>query len=231
MPNPLIAVGGLSAGASLLSSRSASKSASEASAAQTASAAAGIAENRRQFDKVQKLLSPYVKAGKSGLSSLMDLGGFNGTLAQQGQIDGIQNGAEYASIVGAGEDAILANASATGGLRGGNTQGALVENRQSVLNGLINQQYDRFSGLATMGQNSATGVGAAAQNMGTQNAALYGQQGAAQAGAALAQGAATQNALGGIAQAGGWIASQYSTPAGTPGGLPAGATPFGSWGF
>tara|TARA_R110000824_G_scaffold359628_2_gene547226 strand:+ start:9447 stop:10058 length:612 start_codon:yes stop_codon:yes gene_type:complete len=202
----------------------------------------GIAENRRQFDKVQKLLSPYVTAGGSGLSAMMDLGGFNGNAAQRGQINGITGGAEYGALVGAGENAILANASATGGLRGGNTQSALVDNRQSILSGLINRQYDRFSGIATMGQNSATGVGAAATQMGNQNAGLlaqsgaaqaagFTQAGAAQAGSALAQGAATQNALGGIAQTGGWIASQYATPAGTAGGLPAGATPFGSWGF
>jgi hypothetical protein len=224
-------VGGLSAGASLLGAKSASNASSAASAAQTASAQAGINENRRQFDKVQSLLSPYVTAGDTSLRSLMALSGQLGVDNQQFKINEITNGAEYQAINSAGEDAILANASATGDLRGGNTQTALVENRQSVLANLINQQYERFGGIATMGQNSATGVGAAAQNMGAQNAALYSQQGSAIAGNALAQGAATQNALGGLAQAGGWIASQYSTPAGTAGGLPAGATPFGSWGF
>jgi hypothetical protein len=81
----------------------------------------------------------------------------------------------------------LQTASATGGLRGGNLQGALAQFRPALLSSLIDQQYGRLGGLTTLGQNAAAGTGAAAQTMGTNVTNLLGQQGAAAAGGELAQ--------------------------------------------
>jgi hypothetical protein len=106
-----------------------------------------------------------------------------------------------------GEEAILQQASATGGLRGGNTQGALAQFRPQVLSSLINQQYGRLGGLTSMGQNAAVGVGNAGMQTGQNISGLYGQQGAAAAGSALAQGQAFGNVMGGISQYAGGIAS------------------------
>lgn len=89
-----------------------------------------------------------------------------------------------------GENAILQQGSATGGLRGGNTQGALAQFRPQMLSNLINQQYGRLGGITQMGQASAAGVGAAGMQSGAQIADLLGQQGAAVAGGQLALGQA-----------------------------------------
>ena len=100
-----------------------------------------------------------------------------------------------------GEEALLQRASATGGLRGGNIQGALAQFRPALLSNLIEQQYGRLGGmtalgsettsnLARLGQASAAGTGAAAQTTGTNVATLLGQQGAAAAGAEIAKGKA-----------------------------------------
>ena len=85
---------------------------------------------------------------------------------------------------------MLQRASATGGLRGGNIQGALAQFRPQMLNSLIEQQYGRLGGMTALGQQSAAGVGAAGQQTGVNVANLLGQQGAAQAGGQIAQGKA-----------------------------------------
>lgn len=196
----------------------ASKAADKAAGAQTEAAQQGIGEQRRQFDQVQELLSPYVDAGTSALQQQLALGGVSGADAQQAAIQAIQQGPEFQALTQQGEEAILQNASATGGLRGGDTQGALAQFRPQVLSGLINQQYGRLGGLAGAGQNAAAGLGAAGMQTGANVANLYGQQGAAQAGGALASGQAWGNVLGQV--------GQYAGAVGT-GAVP---NPFGGFG-
>lgn len=185
-----LAAAGATVYAANKSSRAAGSAANTAADAQTNSAQLGIDENRRQFDAVQKLLAPYIAGGNNSLSGQQDLLGLNGAPAQQSAIAGIQSSPQFGALSKQGEDAILANASATGGLRGGNVQGALEQFRPALLSQLIDQQYQRLGGLSQLGQASAAGVGSAGLSTGSQIADLLGQQGAAQAGAALAGGRA-----------------------------------------
>ena len=192
-----------------------SRSASKAAGAQTASAQAGIEEQQRQFDALQLLMKPYVETGATALGQQAALIGVGGAEAQQSAINALQQGPEFAALTRQGEEAILQNAAATGGIRGGNVQGALAQFRPQVLSSLIEQQYNRLGGLSTMGQNAAAGVGTAGMQTGTNVANLLGQQGAAQAGAALASGQAWGNALGSIAGGlGRGMAYQGYTPQG-----------------
>ena len=231
-----IAVGG----ATLVSGLAQSNAASSAAATQAGSAQSGIDEQRRQFDAVQKLLAPYVQAGGQGLAGYSPsqqagagalptlpqsaqagapaleqqqaLIGLRGPEAQRAAIAGISGGEQFKALTEQGEGGLLSAAAATGGLRGGNLQGALAQFRPQLLNELINQQYGRLGGLATQGGNvaqnlassglsatgelarigqaSAAGVGTAGQQTGTNIANLMGQQGAAMAGADIAQGRA-----------------------------------------
>jgi hypothetical protein len=120
--------------------------------------------------------------------------------AQQAEIDKITGGAQFGELTRQGEYAIQANASATGGLRGGNTQAALGQYRPALLQSLIDRQLQQYGGLAQSGQNAAANTGTAAQNAGAQVNQALGDRGAAQAGAALAGGAAWQNAGAGLLQ-------------------------------
>ena len=206
-----VAVGG----ATLVSGMMQADAASSAASAQGASAQAGIDEQRRQFDKVQELLKPYSTAGEKALGGLepfaaagapaleqqQALLGLRGPEAQRKAISGIEQGGQFQALMQQGENALLQNASATGGLRGGNIQGALAQFRPQLLSSLIDQQYGRLGGLTALGQTttqnlaglgqaSAAGTGAAAQTTGANIANLLGQQGAAQAGAEIAQGKA-----------------------------------------
>ena len=97
-----------------------------------------------------------------------------------------------------GENALLQNASATGGLRGGNLEAALAKFRPQMLSQLIQSQYTNLGGLTSIGQNAAAGVGNAGQNTGNAITNLLQQQGAAQAGSALASGQANAGLASGI---------------------------------
>ena len=211
MPNPMIGMIGSSVGSAVVQSRAAG----QAAAAQTESARLGIEEQRRQFDAVQKLLAPFVTGGTTAFGQQMALTGAAGADAQRAALQAIEQGPEFASMARQGENAILQSAAATGGVRGGNVQGALAQFRPQILSGLIEQQYNRLGGLATAGQNAAANVGTAGMQTGTNVSNLLAQQGAAQAGAALAQGQAFGNLLGSAGTAiGRGMAYQGYTPTG-----------------
>lgn len=195
------------------------KASKRAAAAQTEAADKGIEEQRRQFNAVRKLLAPYVEAGDASLIQQMALGGMSGAKAQREAISAIEGGQEFQALTQQGEEAIFQGASATGGLRGGNTQAALAQFRPQVLSSLINQQYSRLGGMTALGQQSAAGVGTAGMQTGQNIANLYGQQGAAAAGSALASGQAFGNVMGSIGQyAGGVSAGVFPNPFGNMGG-------------
>lgn len=166
----------------------AADAASQASALQAGLSREGIAEQRRQFDALQSLLAPFVKTGTSALGGQADILGLNGADAQGSAIAAIQGSPQFSTLLQAGENSILQNASATGGLRGGNTQRALMEYSPNLLSQLIEQQYSRLGGLTSLGQNSAAQTGNAGMQTGANIANLLQQQGAAQAGGILAQG-------------------------------------------
>jgi hypothetical protein len=193
----LALLGGAIAGG-LLSSSAQKKAAGTAAGAQIQAAELATEEQRRQFDAVQELLKPYVEAGTSALGQQLALAGVSGPEAQRAAITALEQGPQFQALVGQGEEAILQQASATGGLRGGNVQGALAQFRPQMLASLIEQQYGRLGGLTATGQASAAGQATAAQTMGTNISNLLQQQGAASAGAALARGQATANMWGDI---------------------------------
>ena len=210
------------------------ESVGQASQAQQQAAQGGIDEQRRQFDEITKLLSPYNQAGTAALGQQQALLGMGSPEAQQQAINALQSGPQFQALQQQGENAILQNASATGGLRGGNVQGALAQFRPALLSSLINQQYERLGGLTNVGQASAARQAAFGQQTGANVANLMGQQGQAQAGGIIGQ----QQALtGGINQAFGAIQGAGGFGklfgGGGAGGLQAqfSQTPIGSSGF
>ncbi len=184
-----IAVGG----ATLVGNYMSAEAAGDAAASQQQTGYAGIAEQQRQFDAIQKLLSPYVNAGTQALGGQQDLLGLNGAGAQQGAISAIQQSPAYTALMQSGQNAILQNASATGGLRGGNVQAALAKFSPAVLAQLIQQQYGNLGSMAGLGQNAAAGTGNAMSSTSNNITSLLQQIGSAQAGSDLASGKAYSN--------------------------------------
>ena len=167
--------------------------------AQEAAAQQGIDEQRRQFDAMQQLLAPYVQAGGPGLEALMSAAGLRGPESQAQAIQQQEQGPLFQGLMQQGENAILQNASATGGLRGGNVQGALAQFRPQLLNQLFNQQYERLAGITSLGQNAAAMQGNAGLQTGANIANSFGQIGAAQAGARLGAANSINQGIGSVA--------------------------------
>lgn len=190
-----------------MSSEAQASAAETAAGAQTAASEAGIAEQRRQFDAVRELLKPYVEAGTGAIGAQQNLIGLGGDKAQQKAIEALQKSPQFQMLQQQGENALLQNAAATGGLRGGNIQAALAQFRPQLLSQLIESQFGKLGSLSGLGQASAAGQAAAAQQTGSDIATLLGQTGAAQAGAALAAGQGQAQAWGNVGQAIGNVAT------------------------
>lgn len=188
MPDPI--TGLIVGGSSLLGGVLQSKAAGKAADIQADASEAGIWEQRRQFDAMRELLKPYTEAGLPALAEQQAFLGLQGPEAERAAIDRIRKGETFGALSRQGEEALLQNASATGGLRGGNVQAALAQFRPQLLSQLIEQQYSRLGGITSMGQSSAAGTGAAGMDTGINIANLLAAQGAAQAGGAIGSGKA-----------------------------------------
>ncbi len=193
--------------------------ATAAATTQQAYAQSGIDEQRRQFDQLVTLMQPFVSGGTGAFQAQQNLLGLGGAEAQQQAIQGIEQGPQFQALNQAGQEAILQNASATGGLRGGNTQSALAQFSPQLLNQLIQQQYGNLGGISQMGQASAADQASAGLQTGTNIANLLQQQGAAGAGGQLAQGGVARSGFGDLLQFG---AAAYGATGGF-GQAPAGA--------
>lgn len=136
-----------------------------------------------------------------------------GAERQRQAIQGIEQGPQFQELLRQGEQGILQNASATGGIRGGNVQGALAQFRPGLLNQLIEAQYGKLAGLTTLGSGSAqnllnTGSAAAAgtasagqsaaQNIGNLMVGQGQAQAAGTIGAANAQAQGLSGAVGAL---------------------------------
>lgn len=192
----------LIAGAASLGGAALSAGASKSAANKVAqSNAQALAEQQRQFELTQQLLAPYVAAGNTGLEALMGLSGVRGAQAQQEAVSGIEGQPLFQALLQQGENAILQNASATGGLRGGNVQGALAQFRPAMLNQQVQQQLSNFAGLASLGQNAAAGTGNAGMQTGNNISALLQNTGQAQAAGGIASANAWGQGLSGLGSA------------------------------
>lgn len=188
----------------------------DASDAQSRAAYAQMDQQQAQFDKIRELLQPYVTSGTQANSALGNLLGLGGNGQQAAAIEALQRSPLYTSQLAAGQNAILQNASATGGLRGGNVQAALDKYAPALLASTIQNQVQNLGGLSNQGLTAAGGVSSGLGNLANANSAALGSIGQAQAGSALAQG----NAFGGLANnlagVGGSLAGYFGGASGGP---------------
>lgn len=197
----VIAAAGVAAAATIGGSVISSNASNSAARRQGRAADAGLAEQQRQFDAIQELLRPYQQAGVGALGQQQTLLGLNGNQQQQQAINALQSSPYFQSQLQRGENSILQNASATGGLRGGNTQAALAQFSPQLLAQTIQQQFQNLGGIANSGLNAAGAQGQLGQQFANNQTNILQQRGAIQAGNALAQGQALNNGLNGIAGA------------------------------
>ena len=177
MPGPAVAA--IAAVGSIGSGVIGASAAKKAGKYEAAAAQSGIDEQRAAREEMRALLDPYVKAGTPALQGLMDIAGLGTDQSQQQAITQQEQSPLFQALFAQGEDAILQNASATGGLRGGDVQGALAQFRPEMLNQVIAQQYGRLGGLTQLGQNAAAGVGSSGITSASNISSLLGNIGSA----------------------------------------------------
>lgn len=193
MPDPVtgLIVGGTSLASGALQAGAAKK----AGKFQADASALGVAETRAAREELRTLLQPYTAAGGPALQQQMAALGLSGPEAQAEYVAAQEQSPIFQALAQQGEQAMLQQASATGGLRGGNIQGALAQFRPQLLNQFLEQQYNRLGGMTTLGQQSAAGVGSAGMQAAGDISNLLAQGGAARAGATLGAGQAWGNVL------------------------------------
>lgn len=223
------AIGGIAAGVGAVGGAAISAMGANAAANTQAGAINNqIGEQNYEFNTVQGLLQPFQQAGTNALpgyqnaqanyagqlakysdivDQLNNLTGANGGTAQQSAVNGLTQLPLYTNSMNLGQQAILANASATGGLRGGNTIATLgylpgqilsnvmqqqIGNLGTSLNGTsgllqgTGNQISQFGNLINLGENAAARTGQAAMSTGNNITSLMGQGGAIGAGSILA---------------------------------------------
>lgn len=201
-----IAVG---AAASYASSESAGNAADKAAGAQGDANRQALYAQQDNLNKARQILAPYINIGNQSIDAQGDLLGFNGGDKQQAAYDNIIKSPAFTTTAKQGENALLANASATGGLRGGNLEAGLVQFRPQLLSQMIQQQYGNLGNLSTLGEAAASGSVAAGTNSTNSISNLLGEGGAIGAGSALATGAAKANMWNGISNGAGLAAAIY----------------------
>lgn len=215
------------------------KAAKQAADAEVAGSQQGIgaitdqnALNQTNIAQAIAGLQPFLTAGQQATGAESDLVGLNGNDPQAAAIAQLQGSPLYKSLMRSGTDSVLSNASATGGLRGGNVQSSLANFGSDTLAQVIQQQLSNLGGISGQGL-SAAGTGASTTLGGAQlgsNAAgniagLYGNIGTAQAGGILGKLAGHLEQAGGVSS----IVTQLAQAAmmaagGTPGGTNAAST-------
>jgi hypothetical protein len=200
-------------------------------------------EVHREFKKRAATLPEYSDAAQAAQGGLQPAqpeqpvspyAGLTGQEAQAQAIEKIAQSPLLAELTRQGEEALLQNRAATGGLRGGNTQGALAQFRPAMLQAEIDKYYGRLAGLSGVGQQSILSSPTMGQAGGYPSQypissslpGLYGNLAGA-AGiqpSAASQGGVNQALIGGIGQLGGTVLGYYANRPQTPAQAPPQAT-------
>lgn len=120
---------------------------------------AGINETRRQFDLTRGDFASEQALGEDGIKRFRALLGLDGADTQQAEIEGLWASPLYQNLMQNSTDAILANASATGGLRGGNTKDFLARQASDTLSSVIREQLGNYASTIGIGMGSDQAIG------------------------------------------------------------------------
>lgn len=156
-------------------------------------------------------MQPFQEGGTAALQMQRALSGADGAEAQAQAYAALQGSPMFAQMLEQGEMGLLQNASATGGLRGGNTQQALAFLGPQMLQQLAMQQFGQLGSLSGMGLQAAGQAGQFGLAGAGAEAGSLQNLGAIQAGGILGQTQARiqgrQQALGMGLQAAGTVGS------------------------
>lgn len=148
-------------------STAAGDAAIDAANIQADSSLAGVNEQRRQFDLTRGDLKPFQQAGTSAIEQQQALLGLSGADAQSAAYNSIAASPGQQFLQDRAQKNLLRNASAIGGLGGGNVRSALVEQGVGFAQQDIENQFARLGQVAGQGQAAATSTGQFGANAAT----------------------------------------------------------------
>lgn len=169
---------------------------------------------------------PYTQAGVAAIGDYGDLLGTNGADAQAAGIEALKGSPLYTSLFNNGREAMLQNASATGGLSGGDLQRASMDFGADTLAQVYGNQLTNLYGLAGLGlgatgqvaqfgANNADNVTSLIGNIGQAKAANYLTKGGISAANWQNAGSFLDDVAGAFAGGGGWkgaLGSAFGRP-------------------
>lgn len=173
----------------------------------------GIALQNHQYEQTRSDYQPAMQVGTAAIGGLGDLAGINGADKQKAGIAGLHEGPLYSSLFNNGREALLQNASASGGLRGGNFERASMDFGADTLAQVYQQQMQSLGGLAGLGLGATGSVAGFGAHTADANTGLLGNIGQAQAANYLTKGGINAKNW---ANAGGFL--DGAVKAGMPGG-------------
>lgn len=115
----------------------------------------GLAAMLEGVNQSTNTLSPYMQMGSNAADVMANLSGVNGPAAQQAGYANFMASPGQQYLRDQGEQAILRNAAATGGLGGGNVQQELQRHAIGLAAQDFNNSYNRMGALLNNGQNAA----------------------------------------------------------------------------
>lgn len=153
----------------------AQKATGQAAGIQAAGAARAEEGINRRFDITQENLRPFQEAGVGALGQQQALLGLSGQDAQNEAFAAFNESPGQKFIRERAQKNLVRNASAIGGLGGGNVRSALVEQGTGFAQQDFNNQFGRLGQIAGQGQAAVTNIG----QFGAQAAQQAGQAGIA----------------------------------------------------
>lgn len=177
------------------------KASQKAMEAQTAAYNRGIDIQQQQYDTTRSDYMPYTLAGTKAIGGYGDLLGTNGADAQTAAVQGLQNSPFFQQNLADANENLLQTASATGGVRGGNTAGAVGQLSPQLLQSYYDKALSGYGSLAQLGLGATGSVASAGLSNANAATTLTGNIGQAQAANYLTKGginAANWNNVGGF---------------------------------
>lgn len=146
-----------------------------------------ITVQEQQFQQILELISPFQQAGVSALEQQQALLGLAGPEAQQAAFDAFTASPGQDFLREQGEQAVLRQAAATGGLGGGNVLSALQQQGIGFAAQQLNNRIAQLGAIAGQGLGAGGQIGQAGLGTAGNVSNLLLQQGAARASGILGQ--------------------------------------------
>lgn len=133
--------------------------AKDAARVQAEGAERGAAGVQRQFDIIQERDAPVIEARDQALAQQQALLGLSGTEAQQAAFAGLEQSPGQKFLRDRAQRNLVRNASAIGGLGGGNVRSALVQQGVGFAQQDIQNQFGRLAQVVAPGSAASANLG------------------------------------------------------------------------